>query len=86
MLWVTHWGGPGVYRWNPLNGKLIGKVGVPAPHVTSWAFAGDDLDHLIITTARQHLRANELLQYPGSGDVFVGKTNVKGVKQFMCAI
>ncbi len=86
MLWIAHWGGHGVYRWNPLDGKLISKIEVPAPHVTSCAFVGDDLDHLIITTARQNLSENDLLQYPGSGDVFVAQTKVKGTRQNKCSI
>lgn len=35
MLWIAHWGGFGVYRWDPVNGKLIEKIEVPAlklPH------------------------------------------------------
>lgn len=86
MLWIAHWGGHGVYRWNPLNGELIAKVEVPAPHVTSCAFAGDNLDHLIITTARQDLSENDLMRYPASGDVFVAKTKVKGLQQNKCGI
>lgn len=86
MLWIAHWGGSGVYRWNPVNGELIGKVEVPVPLVSSCAFAGDDLDHLIITTARQDLSEKDLRQYPGSGDVFVARVNVKGLPQHKCSI
>lgn len=84
MLWIAHWGGFGVYRWNPLNGKLIDKIEVPAPNVTSCAFAGENLDHLVITTARQDMSKNELFKYPGSGDVFYAKTLVRGVQQNKC--
>ncbi len=84
MLWIAHWGGFGVYRWNPLDGKLIAKIEVPAPNVSSCAFAGENLDHLIITTARQDLTEKDLLKYPGSGDVFYAKTKVKGVQANKC--
>ncbi len=86
MLWIAHWGGYGVYRWSPHNGKLIDKIEVPVPNVSSCAFAGDDLDHLIITTAREGLSEGDLLKYSGSGDIFFAKMKAKGVKQNRCGI
>jgi sugar lactone lactonase YvrE len=86
MLWVAHWGGFGIYRWNPANGEFIEKVEVPAPNVTSCTFAGDNLDHLVITTARQDLNEEQLKQYPLSGDVFFIKTAVKGVRENKCML
>jgi sugar lactone lactonase YvrE len=84
MLWVAHWGGYGVYRWNPLNGELLEKIEIPVPHVTSCAFAGETLDHLIITTARGDLNDDELKKYPESGNVFILKTNVRGTESNTC--
>jgi sugar lactone lactonase YvrE len=73
MLWIAHWNGYGVYRWDPVNGKLLSKIEVPAPQVTSCVFGGDDGKTLLITTARQGMSAAQLNLYPGSGDVFVAK-------------
>jgi sugar lactone lactonase YvrE len=84
MLWVAHWGGYGVYRWNPVNGDLIEKIEIPVPHVTSCAFAGENLDHLIITTARGDLNEDELKKYPESGNVFILKTKFRGTKPNTC--
>lgn len=84
MLWVAHWGGFGVYRWNPLNGEWIGTIKLPVPHITSCAFAGERLDRLVITTARQDLSEEELEKYPASGDVFVASPGVKGVEANRC--
>jgi sugar lactone lactonase YvrE len=84
MLWVAHWGGYGVYRWNPLNGDLLEKIEIPVPHVTSCAFAGENLDHLIITTARGDLNEDELKKYPESGNVFILKTKVRGTEPNNC--
>jgi len=84
MLWIAHWGGFGVYRWNPLNGELLSVLEVPAPNVSSCAFAGDELDHLIITTARQDISEEELKRYPGSGDVFYAKLPVRGTPMNKC--
>jgi len=82
MLWIAHYGGAGVYRWNPDTGKLIEKIEVPVPNVTSCAFVGDRLDQLLITTASENLSEEELQKYPQSGDVFLAQTNVKGVAPF----
>jgi sugar lactone lactonase YvrE len=79
MLWIAHWGGMGVYRWDPLNGELLGKIDVPAPHVSSCVFAGPGLDHLVITTARKEMSAAALAAYPLSGDVFIAEPGVKGL-------
>lgn len=80
MLWIAHWGGFGVYRWNPQSGEMLAKIEIPAPHVTSCSFGGEDLDHLIITTARKNMTKEQLLTYPESGNTFILKPGVKGVK------
>jgi sugar lactone lactonase YvrE len=84
MLWVAHWGGFGVYRWNPLTGELLDSVKVPVPNVSSCVFGGEELDHLIISTARQDLSPAELAEYPQSGDIFVVKLPVKGARVYAC--
>ncbi len=86
MLWIAHWGGFGVYRWNPDSGKLIEKVDVPVPNVSSCAFAGEQLDHLIVTTARENMNKEDLKKYPGSGNIFYIKTTVKGIAKNKCII
>ena len=78
MLWIAHWGGFGVYRWNPQNGELMNKIEIPVPNVSSCAFGGEDFNYLFITTARQDLSDQELKNYPDSGDVFWIKLSVKG--------
>lgn len=84
MLWIAHWGGFGVYRWNPHNGQLLDRITVPVPHITSCTFAGENLDHLIITTARENLKEEELIKYPESGNIFLVKTCVKGIATNKC--
>ena len=86
MLWVAHWGGHGVYRWDPHTGALLDVIKVPAPNVSSCAFAGASLDQLVITTARQDLTSQQLAQYPHSGDIFTAQLPVKGVPARRCSI
>lgn len=78
MLWVAHYGGSGVYRWNPNSGQLLEKIELPVPHVTSCCFGGENLDLLLITTAQENLSPEDLKKYPLSGDVFLVKTDSKG--------
>ncbi len=86
MLWIAHWGGFGVYRWDPRNGKLLSKIELPVPQVSSCAFVGDDLDYLLITTARENFSEKDINQYPQSGDVFLAKVNTRGTLSFQCLI
>jgi sugar lactone lactonase YvrE len=84
MLWIAHWGGFGLYRWNPNNGQLIEKIELPVPQVTSCSFVGENLDYLMITTAKENLNEEELKKYPESGNTFFVKTGVKGVLSNKC--
>lgn len=78
-LWVAQWGGAGVYCYDPQTGKLLTKIDVPAPHVASCAFGGENLDELYITTARAGLSDEQLAKYPLSGSLFRCKPGVQGV-------
>lgn len=78
MLWVAMWGGSCVNRYNPLTGACIGKIEVNAPHVTSCAFGGREMNQMLITTAKDGLSADELKLYPHSGSLFTVKLNVAG--------
>jgi sugar lactone lactonase YvrE len=54
--------------------------------VTSCAFAGEELDHLIITTAIADMKPVELLKYPESGHTFVVKMGVSGIADHICTL
>lgn len=79
MLWIAQWGGAGVYCWNPETGELLGKVEVPAPHVSSCAFGGLEMDEMLITTAREHMTAEQIAEYPLSGSTFHVRLPIKGL-------
>ncbi|MED2974268.1 SMP-30/gluconolactonase/LRE family protein [Fictibacillus sp. B-59209] len=76
MLWIAHWGGSKISRWNPKNGKQILSVPIPAFYVTSCTFGGKDLNELYITTARMENNHSKI--FPNAGGVFRIKTSVKG--------
>lgn len=78
MLWIAHWGGNCIRRWNPNTGEVLEQVEVSAPHVTSCCFGGNDLKTLYITTARSGLSQSQLEEFPLSGGLFVYESQVKG--------
>ncbi len=81
MLWIAHWNGFGVYRWNPDTGKLLDKIEVPVPQVSSCAFGGADFDQLFITTAKENFSLESLKKYPDSGSVYIAQPGVRGVRK-----
>jgi sugar lactone lactonase YvrE len=83
MLWIAHWGGAKVSRWDPASGKQLTEVLVPAKNVTSCTFGGEDLKDLYITTARKGMGEDELEKYPHSGGLFRIRTEVKGVPAYV---
>lgn len=82
MLWVAHWGGWSVNRWDPATGRHLKAILLPASNVSSCAFGGPALDTLYITTAREHLTAADLAEQPQAGGVFQAKPGVRGVPAF----
>lgn len=80
MLWVAFWDGYRVARINPNTGEEIAEVVIPAPLVTSCTFVGENLDQLLITTARVGLSKEQLEEYPLSGSVFIAQSGTTGRK------
>ncbi|MGB5371335.1 MAG: SMP-30/gluconolactonase/LRE family protein [Flavobacteriaceae bacterium] len=77
-LWIGHWGGNQVRRWDPDTGNVLENVWVGAPHVTSCCFGGKQLDSLYITTARSGLNKAQIKRFPLSGGLFVYRPKVAG--------
>ncbi|CJH72132.1 Gluconolactonase [Streptococcus pneumoniae] len=77
-LWIAHWGGSKITRWNPFTGEQILSIPIPALYVTSCTFGGPNLTDLYVTTARTRMSDNELKEYPHAGGIFRIQTNVKG--------
>jgi sugar lactone lactonase YvrE len=83
MLWIAHWGGWQVTRWNPLTGELLHRIKFPAAKITSCTFGGKDLNDLFITSAKVGLTDEELKNQPLAGSLFVIRNcGYKGVAPF----
>ncbi len=79
MLWIGHYGGGRVSRWNPVSGKKLDEIFVPAMHATCCAFGGTDYRELFITTARVGMTQEELIRFPEAGGLFKAHMEVPGI-------
>ncbi|MGA5068394.1 SMP-30/gluconolactonase/LRE family protein [Streptomyces exfoliatus] len=79
-VWVAVWGGGEVLAFTP-EGTVHARVEVPASHVTSCAFAGPDLDVLVITTATEGLDEKRRAAEPDAGRLFVCRPGTTGLPQ-----
>lgn len=79
MIWVAHWGGARVTRWDPSAGRLLDTLEIPADHVTSCCFGGKNLDELYVTSAREDLDEENLKAKPMSGSLFLTHPGVRGL-------
>ena len=77
MLWVAHWGGGQVVRWDPTSGRAVQRIRVPVTQPSACAFGGPRLDRLYITSARAGLSASDLAMEPAGG-LFVAEPGVCG--------
>lgn len=77
-LWIAHWGGGKVTRWNPSTGSKLDEIVVPADQVTSCAFGGVRMNELYVTTARAFQSEETLRRQPHAGGLFKIELNVTG--------
>lgn len=55
---------------DPVGGRLLQQVPMPASRVTSVVFGGRNLDTLYVTTMRKGLTPEQLEKQPAAGSVF----------------
>lgn len=80
-LWIALWGAGEVRRFG-VDGRPLDVVSTPlAPHTSSVAFAGPDLDLLVVTTAQQHLTPQQLREFPASGALFIARVDATGLPE-----
>ncbi len=85
MLWIAHWDGWQVARWDPGSGKKLVGWKLPAARITSCTFGGEGLSDLHVTSARVGLSAKDLRAQPLAGAVFVFKNcGVRGWEPDRC--
>lgn len=58
---------------------MVARLRVPVPHVSNVAFAGPDLETLVISTARHELTEAERRSYPLAGALFTTRPGVRGL-------
>ncbi|MBI5160585.1 MAG: SMP-30/gluconolactonase/LRE family protein [Micrococcales bacterium] len=68
-FWNGIYGEGRVVRWSP-EGEILNEIDVPAPNVTSVAFAGPDLGTLLVASARENASEQQLERAPLSGGIF----------------
>jgi len=51
-LWVAHWGGSQVSKWDLVSGEKMGKIDVPCKNVSSCCIGGQDMSYMYVTTAK----------------------------------
>jgi len=78
FVWSAHWGGWKVTRYDPA-GKIEREIRLPVENVTCFAFGGEDLDELYITTAWYGFTDEQRKAQPMAGDLFRVKTDVRGL-------
>ncbi len=84
-LWSARWGGWCVVRYDA-SGKVDLKIKLPVPNPTSLTFGGPDYRNLYITSAREGLSEQELVNAPLSGAVFVVQTKTPGLEETTYAV
>jgi sugar lactone lactonase YvrE len=83
MLWIAHWDGWQITRWDPLSGEKILSIPLPVARVTSCCFGGVLFNDLYITSARNGLSQDQLREQPLAGSLFVIKDiGYKGLPLF----
>jgi sugar lactone lactonase YvrE len=71
MLWIAHWDGWQVARWNPVTGEKLLTIPLPVARITSCSFGGEELGDLYITSASIGLTEKQHEEQPFAGSLFV---------------
>ena len=69
MLWIAHWGGWQITRWDPGSGEKLLSIKLPVSQVTSLCFGGAQLKDIYITSAREGLSEEDLEKEPLAGSL-----------------
>jgi len=78
FVWSGHWAGWRLTRYDP-EGKIERQIRFPVEHVISFAFGGQDLTELFVTTAWWGFDEAARKQQPWAGDLFRLRPGVAGL-------
>ncbi|MDO9546135.1 MAG: SMP-30/gluconolactonase/LRE family protein [Pelolinea sp.] len=79
-VWVAIYDGWKVMRYDQ-SGKTAAEIKMPVSRPSSCAFGGKELDELYITSISEGLSEEDKTKEPMAGDLFMVKTNVKGIAE-----
>ena len=79
-LWNAEWGGQRLVRYNP-EGRQVFEFKTLVSQPTCMAFGGDDMSLLFVTSARIGLSDDALAEQPEAGNLFIYRTDFKGVNE-----
>ena len=79
-LWNAEWGGSRLVRYT-LEGTEDFVLNTVVSQPTCMAFGGDEMNLLFVTSARIGLSDNALAAQPEAGNVFIYRTDFKGVNE-----
>ncbi len=77
-LWIAHWGGSAVRRWDPQTGKQLDAIELPAAQITCCTFGGPEFNQLYVTSANVGLNSAEMSAQPNAGAQFRIQMSVTG--------
>lgn len=77
-VWIALFAGWEAWRLSPA-GERIARIRFPVANITKLAFGGEDLRTVYATTARLHLKPEELEAQPQAGDLFEFRVDVPGL-------
>ena len=77
-VWNGHWAGWKLTRYAP-DGQIERQIEFPVAHVISFAFGGEDLDVLYVTTSSWDFSEADFKKQPHAGDLFQIRAGIKGL-------
>ncbi|XP_074031526.1 regucalcin [Leptinotarsa decemlineata] len=86
-LYICLYGGGSVLKVNPVAGKILQVIALPARDVTSAMWGGPNFDILFVTTSSHSLTPLEKRQFPAAGSLFaIENLKAKGLPVFTANI
>jgi len=82
MMWIALWDGHKAIRVNPMEGKIVDEIEIPAVKAACCSFAGDDMKELIIASCFA-FKPEEAAEYPFAGSLFRITVDVPGVAPYL---